>query len=82
MYINKEWWVALLEMFIHVDVVSLGMADLLEAVHVELADEGGEVVVFEVSWQHLLCEACDIFDIEAVKCGGPAHSLSELLILG
>jgi predicted nicotinamide N-methyase len=81
-YVGKEWRIALLEMFVHVDVVSFGVADLLEAIHIELSDEGGKVVVFKVSRQHLLSEACDVLDIKAVPRGGPAHRFPEFFVLG
>jgi hypothetical protein len=57
------------------------VADLLEAVHVELADEGGEVVVFEVAWQNLLREPRNVFYIEGVARARPRHRLPDLLIL-
>ena len=31
------------------------LRDLVEAIHVELADKGGEVVVLEVLWQDMVC---------------------------
>lgn len=49
-YVGKKWRVSLLEMFVHVDVVTLRVADLLEAIHIELSDEGSEVMMFEIAW--------------------------------
>lgn len=53
-----------LEMLVHVDVVPIRMADLLEAIHVELPDEGSEVMVLEVGRQRFFCEFRDVFDLE------------------
>ena len=51
-------------MLVHVDVVPIRMADLLEAIHVELPDEGSEVMVLEVGRQRFFCEFRDVFDLE------------------
>jgi hypothetical protein len=51
-----------LKVAVHIDIVALIVANLAEAVHVELADEGGEVAVLEVHWQDVLRELRDIFN--------------------
>ena len=55
---------AFLEMLVHVDVIPIGMAYLLEPVHIKLPDEGCEVVMFEVGGKGFLCESGDVFDLE------------------
>lgn len=57
------------------------MADFAKSVHVELADEGGEVFVFEVAGKDFLCEFGDVFDIEAVGRSCPADGFGDLLVL-
>lgn len=52
-----------------------------EAVHVELPDEGCEVAVLEVGWQHLLSESADAVDGETVSSGGPADDIAVLVFL-
>lgn len=49
-----------------------GVAHLAEVVHVELADEGVVVGVFEVAGQDLLAEAAQVQDDEGVLLGRPA----------
>jgi hypothetical protein len=52
------------EVLVHVNIVPFGMADLLEAVHVELADKGSKVAMLEVDRQNLLRKLGDVFDCE------------------
>ena len=73
--------VAFLKVLIHVDVVAVGVANLFEAVHVELPDEGGKIVMLEVARQHLLREPRDILDIEGVQCTRPTHHIRDRLVL-
>jgi len=54
----------------------LRVAMLGEVVHVELADEGGEVVVLEVSWKHLLSELIRLVHDEASPVLIPAHCVT------
>lgn len=72
---------ALFEIFIDVDIVSVRVAYLFESVHIELSDEGGKVVMFEVAWQDFFSESWDVFYIEGVSCGSPTHYIDDLLIL-
>jgi len=62
---------ARLEILVHVNILTLGVAYLVEAVHVELANEGGEVVVFEVLGQNLLSEPSNALYGEGVPGGSP-----------
>lgn len=39
------------EVGVRVDILALGVPGLLEAVHIELPDEGGVVVVLEIAWE-------------------------------
>lgn len=52
--------------------------DFVEAVHVELADERGEVAVFEMSAQDVVCEALGIGDDEGVAGSGPVNPVIAL----
>ncbi len=53
----------------------------VEAVHVELADEGQEVVVFEVLGEDFGGEAGDIFDNERIAFRSPANDLLVVRVL-
>lgn len=72
---------ALFEVFVHVYIVSLGMADLLETVHVQLPDERCKIMMFEVGGEYFFCESGDIFDDEGITCCGPADYLFDFFIL-
>jgi hypothetical protein len=74
--------VAFLKVLIHVDVVAVGVANLFESVHIELPNEGGKIVMLEVTRQHLLREPRDILDIEGVQCTRPTHHIRDRLVLG
>ena len=54
---------------------------LVEVVHVELADEGREVVMLEVLWQDLVAELLGLLDHEAVTLPGPSHALPGLVVV-
>jgi hypothetical protein len=54
----------------------------VEAVHVELADEGEEVVVFEVLGEDFGGQASDASDYEGVALGGPADYVGVGRVLG
>ena len=43
----------------------------MKVVHVQLADERGEVVVLEVAWKNLLCEFVCLVDHKAVSVWVP-----------
>lgn len=47
------------------------MAYFSKAVHVELANEGWEIIVFEKPWQDSFSEVADVFDVERVVGTGP-----------
>ena len=51
-----------------------GVSSLSEIVHVELAHEGREVVVLEVSWKDLLSELVGSVDDEASAIWVPENS--------
>ena len=51
-----------------------GISSLSEIVHVELAHEGREVVVLEVSWKDLLSELVGSVDDEASAIWVPENS--------
>ena len=70
-----------LEVLIHVDVLSFLMADFAEAVHVELANEGGEVFMFEVFGEDFFGELGDTFDIKGVGGGCPTENRLYTLVL-
>ena len=74
--------VTFLKVLIHVDVVPVRVANLFESVHIELPNEGGKIVMLEVTREHLLCEPSDIFDIEGVQSAGPTHYIYDRLVLG
>lgn len=57
------------------------MSDLLEAVHVQLPDEGCKVMMFKVGGEYFFCESGDVFDDEGITCCGPADYLFDLFIL-
>jgi len=55
------------------DVLVVVGARFVEVVHVELADERGEIVVLEVAREYLLCEFVGLFDDEAVALRVPSN---------
>lgn len=52
----------------------LSVSRLVKVVHVELADEGGKVVVFEVARQHFLSELVCLVDDKAIAVWVPLDS--------
>jgi hypothetical protein len=70
--------VVLPEVTVSIDVVSLGVADLVEAVHVELTDEGRVVFVFVVDGEHFFCELRDVVDVQGIARGGPAEGAVDV----
>lgn len=52
----------------------LRVARLVEVVHVQLADEAGEIVVFEVLWQHFIGEFIGFVHDKARSIRLPCHS--------
>ena len=68
-------------MVVHVDVVTIRMADLSKAVHIELADEGSKVAVLEVDREDLLREPADVVDAEGVTRRGPTDDFSIAPVL-
>ncbi len=69
------------EVLVPVDVIAFGVTQFLEAVHVELADERGEVAVLEVLGEDVFGELANASDCEGVAFGGPAYGLRVLLVL-
>jgi hypothetical protein len=63
------------------DVAIELVADLVEVIHVELADEGGEVAVAEVGRQDLLLEPLHIQDGEVCPLFVPADDPRMLIAL-
>jgi triphosphoribosyl-dephospho-CoA synthetase len=63
------------------DALGVVGARLVEAVHVELADEAVDLVVAEVAGEDELLEAVDVLDDELLARGCPEGDLAELLIL-
>jgi hypothetical protein len=57
------------------------MTRFSESIHVELANKGGEVAMFEVPRQHFLGKLADVLDIEGIGSGGPADDRFNLSIL-
>ena len=55
-----------------VGVVVLVVLFLFKVVHVELSDERGKVVVFEVAWEDLLSEFSGFFDYQSCAVRRPA----------
>lgn len=53
----------------------------MEAVHIELPDERGEIVVFEESREDFLCEADVVGDDEGFAVGLPADELVCALVV-
>ena len=54
---------------------------LVEVIHVELSDEGLELVVFEILWQDLPLESLRVLDDEAVLLVVPDDYFAVLGIL-
>jgi hypothetical protein len=54
----------------------------VEAVHVELPDEGVHFAVTEVFGENYLLELIGIFNDELGAVGSPIDDLAELLVLG
>lgn len=69
------------EVRMRVDIFAVCVAHLLEGVDVELADEGGHVVVLVVGGEHFLGESGNIADEEAVACAGPGHHVGQFFVL-
>lgn len=46
-----------------------------KAIHVELAYEGGEVVMLEVLGKHNISESVDVFDVKSLAGGNPIYKL-------
>jgi hypothetical protein len=80
-YVGQEVLGALFKVLVHVNIVALGMADLLEPVHVQLTDKRSKIMMFEVRGKHFLSEPSDIFNNERITCGSPAHDLLNFSIL-
>lgn len=57
------------------------LADLVEVVHVELPDEGGELLVLEVLGQDLVFEEVLVLHDEAVPVVRPLNYVAVLLLL-
>lgn len=72
---------ALFKVLVHVNIVALGMADLLEAVHVQLPNKRSKIMMFEVRRKHFLSEPSDIFNNERITCSSPANDLLNFSIL-
>ena len=49
------------------------MTYFIEAVHVELSDEGGEVVMLEVLGEYNISEAIDILNIKGFASRNPIN---------
>lgn len=69
------------EMFMHVDVLAIRMASFTKAIHIELADEGAEVAMLEVTRQHFLCESANVLNVKGVSAGCPANDLGDIAVL-
>lgn len=63
------------------DVLVKLVADLVEVIHVELPDEGGEVLVPEVGGQDFLLEAFNVEDGEIGAFFVPADDVGVGLVL-
>ena len=57
------------------------MAYFSKAVHVELANEGWEIIVFEKPWQDSFSEVADVFDVERVAGTGPWDDVVDGVVL-
>lgn len=77
----EEVFGPLFEVIVHVDVVAVRMADLPEAVHVELADKGGKIAMFEVNGEDVFCKFADGVYAEGVTRGCPAYYLGIVSVL-
>lgn len=62
-------------------VLLLVASDLVEVVHVELANEGGEVGVLEVLGEDVVGEGEDVLDHEGVAPLGPGDDALVVLVL-
>jgi hypothetical protein len=76
-------WVLLIPLEFGVVVVVFGVSGSLfpEAVHVELADEGGEVGVLEVYGQNQIGKVLDIVNDEADSVMVPFYNFGEVGVL-
>ena len=57
------------------------MPNFPEAVHIELADKGREVSMFEVYGENIFGESGDIFDIKTILRVSPSNNRLNLSIL-
>jgi hypothetical protein len=71
----------LLEILVHIDVLAVRVTDLAETVHVELADEGGEVAMLEVDGEDVFGKLGDVLDIEGIGGGSPTDRVGNGLVL-
>jgi len=66
-----------LEKFMRIHVVDILSSFLVEIVHVELADKGGKIVVFEIGREDLLAEFRRLFDDESCTFRVPINDIGE-----
>jgi hypothetical protein len=52
--------------------------EFVKIVHVELANEGREVIVLEILWQNLVTEQIGLFNLESFSGWGPTHDVQKL----
>lgn len=62
-------------------VLVVAVPGLVEVVHVELPDEGGEVIVLEVAGEDAFYEIWQVFNHEGLAIFRPFHDLIILRVL-
>jgi hypothetical protein len=62
-------------------VFVIGALCLMEIIHIELSDEGGEVIVLKEAWQNCLRKLIKLLHNEALPVCGPRHNGIVLLVL-
>lgn len=57
------------------------VARFMEVIHVKLAHERREVIVFEILWQYVLSEGVRVFNDKTVALMVPKHSVLVLFVI-
>jgi hypothetical protein len=71
----------LLKELVNETFLVLSISRLVEIVHVQLAHERREIIVFEILWQDVLCEGVRVLDAEAVRVLVPKHDVLVLTVV-
>jgi len=66
LYVGQQLFLIFFEVFVYVHIVALVMPYFVEAIHVKLANEGREIVMFKVLGQDHVSKAVDILDAKGI----------------